>query len=241
MRIDGRQPDQLRDIRITPGYLRFPEGSCLIEWGANRVICAATVTPRVPGWREGSGEGWVTAEYSMLPYASKPRAIRDAVRTNPNSRALEIQRLIGRSLRAVCDLKVFGERTVTIDCDVLEADGGTRTASVTGGFVALALAMAELRRAGQLSQKAQVLRDYCAAVSVGIVESRSVLDLNYLEDSQAETDMNVVMTGGGGLVEVQGTAEGEAFPRTRMDEMLDLAWGGVQQLVAMQKEIVELS
>mgnify|MGYP005851247367 CR=1 FL=1 len=241
MRIDGREANQLRDIEFTPGILRFPEGSCIVQWGRNRVVCAATVTPGVPNWMAGQGRGWLTAEYSMLPYSSKQRVPRDSGRAKPNSRALEIQRLIGRSLRAAVDLKALGERTITIDCDVLEADGGTRTASITGGFVALALAMQRLRETGQLGQKAVLLTNYVAAVSVGIVEGAPVLDLNYLEDAQAETDMNVVMNAAGEYIEVQGSAEGAPFSRALLDELLALASDGIGQLIERQRQILQLT
>lgn len=241
MRVDGRGPADLREIQITPGYLRFPEGSCLVQWGKNRVICAATVMPEVPGWLKGKGRGWVTAEYSMLPYAGGQRIHRDSGRGKPNGRALEIQRLIGRSLRAAIDLKAFGERMIQVDCDVVEADGGTRTASVTGGFVAMALAIERLRSTGQVAAKKEILKDYIAAVSVGIVEGEPALDLNYLEDSQAETDMNVVMTGRGAFVEVQGSAEGAPFTRGQHDAMLALAEDGIRRLVELQKSIVGIS
>ncbi|MEQ8822099.1 MAG: ribonuclease PH [Sumerlaeia bacterium] len=236
-RIDGRAPNRLRPVRLVPDYLRFAEGSVLVEWGNNRVICAATVENGVPGWLIGQGQGWVTAEYAMLPRSSKQRIMRDANRNKPNSRGIEIQRLIGRSIRSVVDLKAFGERTILIDCDVLEADGGTRTASITGAFVALALAIRKLREAGQIGKK-PILTDYLAAVSVGIVEGRPVLDLDYLEDSQAETDMNVVMTGAGKYVEVQGTAEGAPFSAKELQALLALAGEGIGQLIAAQKEVV---
>ncbi|MBI5154925.1 ribonuclease PH [Candidatus Poribacteria bacterium] len=241
MRIDGRGADQLREVRVTPNYLRFAEGSCLIEWGKNKVLCAATVEPAVPPWLAGKGGGWVTAEYAMLPRSSKQRVPRDAGRTRPNARAIEIQRLIGRALRAATDMKAFGERMITIDCDVIEADGGTRTASITGGFVAMALAIRNLREAGQIARTATILNNYVAAASVGIVEGRAVLDLNYLEDSQAETDMNVVMTSAGDFIEVQGTAEARPYTRAQLDEMLALAKHGIDQLIAIQRGIVELS
>lgn len=240
MRIDRRQPDQLRPVEIVPDVLRYAEGSCEVRWGNNRVLCAATVENAVPGWLAGSGKGWVTAEYSMLPRSSKQRIMRDANRNRPNSRGLEIARIIGRSLRAVVDLKAFGERQIIVDCDVIEADGGTRTASITGGFVALALALKKMRENEQLGKNARILRDYLAAVSVGIVEGRAVLDLNYFEDAQAETDFNVVMTGSGEFVEVQGTAEAAPFSRAALDEMLDLAGKGIGELVAAQKAVVEL-
>ena len=238
-RIDGRAPNQLRELKFTPNYLRFAEGSVLLEWGNNKIICAATVSPKVPPWMVGKGAGWVTAEYSMLPRSSKQRVPRDAYRNYPNSRAIEIQRLIGRALRAICDMDAFGERMITIDCDVVEADGGTRTASITGGFVALALAIENLRNSGQIGKK-PILKDYLAAVSVGIVEGRPVADLNYMEDSQAETDMNVVMTGNGDYVEIQGTAEEKPFTPNQLQDLLALAHASTQQLIAMQKEIVRI-
>ncbi len=241
IRIDRRQPDQLRDVEIIPNVLRYAEGSCEIRWGNNRVLCAATVEGTVPKWLAGKGKGWITAEYSMLPRSSKQRIMRDAERRKPNSRAIEIQRIIGRSLRAVVDMKAFGERMITVDCDVIEADGGTRTASITGGFVALALALQKLREEQQLGKNATILTDYLAAASVGIVEGQPVLDLNYLEDSQAETDMNVVMTGSGSFVEIQGTAEGKVFSRSELDSLLSLAETGIGRLVEIQKEIVGLT
>lgn len=241
MRIDGREAGQIRPVTITPNYLRFAEGSALIEWGKNKVICAATVEQRVPPYLVGSGTGWVTAEYSMLPRSAKQRIQRDNGRGKPNARGIEIQRLIGRSLRAVVDLKAFGERSITVDCDVIESDGGTRTASITGAFVALALAVERLRRDGAISQNARILKDYLAAVSVGIVEGKPVADLNYLEDSTAHTDMNVVMTGGGNFVEIQGTAEREAFPHSQLLEMLDLAGHAIRDVIEIQKSLVTLS
>lgn len=240
MRIDGRAADQLREITFTPNYLRFAEGSVLVQWGKNKVLCAATVEQRVPGWLIGSGTGWVTAEYSMLPRSAKQRIQRDAQRGKPNSRGLEISRLIGRSLRASVDLNVLGERTILLDCDVIESDGGTRTASITGAFLAMALAAKQLKEDQQISQKNPLLRDYVAAVSVGVVEGQPVIDLNYLEDSTADTDMNVVMTGSGDFVELQGTAEKKAFTDEQLASMLQLARGGCSTLVAMQREIVEL-
>jgi ribonuclease PH len=240
MRIDKRQPEELREITIEANPLRFAEGSCEIRWGRNRILCAATVEGAVPRWLAGQGKGWVTAEYAMLPRSSRQRITRDSQRQKPNSRALEIQRIIGRSLRAVVDLKALGERTITIDCDVIEADGGTRCASITGGFIALALAARQMREQEQLGKNARLLKDYVAAVSVGIVEGRRVVDLNYMEDSQAETDMNIVMTGSGNFVEVQGTAEGEAFPREDLDALLDLGSRAVARLVEIQKSVVNI-
>lgn len=240
MRIDGRSASQLREIKITPDYLRFAEGSVLIEWGKNKVICAATVESRVPPHLIGSGQGWVTAEYAMLPRSAKQRIQRDTGRGKPNSRGIEIQRLIGRSLRAIVDLKAFGERSIQIDCDVIESDGGTRTASITGAFVALGLAIERLRTQEQIGRNAVILKDYLAAVSVGIVEGKPVVDLNYLEDSTAETDMNVVMTAGGKFVEVQGTAEKDPFSGEHLQEMLSLARGAVAEIAAIQKGILKL-
>lgn len=241
LRIDKRELNQLREIELIPNPLRFAEGSCEVRWGQNRILCAATLEPKVPGWMDGKGKGWVTAEYAMLPRSGKQRIQRDANKGKTNSRAVEIQRLIGRSLRAVVDLEAFGERMLTVDCDVIEADGGTRTASITGGFTALALAIDSLRKNQQVGQKAKILKDYLAAVSVGIVEGRPVLDLCYLEDSQAETDMNVVMTGAGKFVEIQGTAEGEAFSRDELDELLGLAKEGIDHLVAKQRELIDIN
>jgi ribonuclease PH len=241
MRIDKREAEDLREIVIDANPLRFAEGSCEIRWGRNRILCAVTVEGTVPKWLAGQGKGWVTAEYAMLPRSTRQRIVRDSQRSKPNSRALEIQRIIGRSLRAVVDLKALGERTITVDCDVIEADGGTRTACITGGYVALALAAKQMREQEQLGKNAKLLKDYVAAVSVGIVEGRRVVDLNYMEDSQAETDMNIVMTGEGRFVEVQGTAEGEAFPREELDALLDMGSRAVSRLVALQKTIVDIA
>lgn len=236
MRVDGRQLDELRSVRITPGYLRFAEGSALIEWGKNKVLCAATVENRVPPHLIGRGTGWVTAEYAMLPRSAKQRIPRDSSRSGPNGRSIEIQRLIGRSLRMAVDLKALGERSILIDCDVLESDGGTRTAAITGGWVALATAVKMLRETGQAS--AGIIKRQVAAVSVGVVEGRSVVDLNYLEDSQAETDMNVVMTDAGEFIELQGTAESQPFSRNQLDGLLALASKGVGELLAVQAAAV---
>jgi ribonuclease PH len=201
-------------------------------------MCTATVDNRVPGWLRGQGKGWVTAEYSMLPGSTPQRTMRDANRHTPAARSLEIQRLIGRSLRAVTDLRGLGERQIIVDCDVLQADGGTRTASVTGGFIALALAMKRTVEAGQMSRI--LLKDFCAATSVGLVEGRPVLDLAYLEDSQADTDLNLVMTGSGGIIEIQGTAEGRPFAREDLGALLDLAKIGIDQLVQIQKSVLQV-
>lgn len=238
IRIDRRAPDQLRNVEIIPNVLRHAEGSCEIRWGNNRVLCAATVEGQVPKWMAGQGTGWVTAEYSMLPRSSRQRIQRDVERPKPNARGIEIARIIGRSLRAIVDMKAFGERSVIIDCDVIEADGGTRTASITGGYVALALAIKKLREMEQIGKNATILTDHLAAVSVGIVEGQPVLDLNYLEDSQAETDMNVVMTGGGKFVEIQGTAERRAFTPEELHRMLAMAGDGIRKLVDLQKQAI---
>jgi ribonuclease PH len=231
-RPSGRAADALRAVRITRGYTRHAEGSVLVEFGSTKVICTASVQEKVPGFLKGQGQGWVTAEYGMLPRSTNTRMDREASRGKQSGRTQEIQRLIGRALRAVVDLKALGERTVTIDCDVLQADGGTRTAAITGGFVALADAVDTLlkRRAIQ----ANPLHGQVAAVSVGIYRGTPVLDLDYAEDSNAETDMNVVMNSGGAFVEVQGTAEGHAFRRHELDQLLDLASAGIGRLHAAQ-------
>ena len=231
-RIDGRAADQLRPVTITRKYLRFAEGSVLIAMGDTKVICTATVEERVPPFLQGTGKGWMTAEYAMLPRSCPKRVPRESSSGRVGGRTHEIQRLIGRSLRAVYDLSSFGERTVYIDCDVIQADGGTRTASITGAYVAAHDALSELVSRGILSRVP--VRDAVAAVSVGIVNGRPSLDLNYAEDSRAEVDMNVVMTGEGRFVEVQGTAEAAAYSRGELDAMLDLAARGVAELNAAQ-------
>ena len=233
MRRNGRKPDELRSVRITRGYTRHAEGSVLIEFGDTRVLCTASIDDKVPPFLKGQGRGWVTAEYGMLPRATNTRTQREAAAGKQSGRTQEIQRLIGRSLRAVTDLGVLGERTVHIDCDVIQADGGTRTASITGAFVALHDAARLL--ADRQAMTVWPLREFVAAVSVGIYEGVPVLDLDYAEDSQCETDMNVVMTGDGGLVEVQGTAEGAPFSRAQLDAMVDLASAGIRQLIAAQR------
>ena len=233
-RSDARVPDALRPVRITRRYTIHAEGSVLIEFGGTRVLCTASVEEKVPGHKKGSGEGWVTAEYGMLPRATHTRGDREAARGKQSGRTQEIQRLIGRSMRSVFDLKKLGERTIYIDCDVLQADGGTRTASITGAFVAAQDAVSGLLASGKL--KTTPILDQVAAISVGIVRGTPVLDLDYLEDSAAGTDMNVVMTGAGKYVEVQGTAEGAAFSRQDMDALLDLAEKGIRELVALQRE-----
>ncbi|MEJ8840205.1 ribonuclease PH [Ramlibacter sp. AN1133] len=230
----GRAPDQLRPVRITRGFTIHAEGSVLIEFGNTRVLCTASVEDRVPPHKRGSGEGWVTAEYGMLPRATHTRGDREAARGKQSGRTQEIQRLIGRSLRAVFDLKKLGERTITLDCDVLQADGGTRTAAITGAFVAAQDAVGKLIATGALAESP--ITGPVAAISVGIVEGTPLLDLEYIEDVACDTDMNVVMTGAGHYVEVQGTAEGAAFTRAEMDELLRLADKGISELVAMQRE-----
>jgi ribonuclease PH len=232
MRASGRAPDELRPVRITRGYTHHAEGSVLVEFGETRVLVTASVEDGVPSFMRGRGEGWVTAEYGMLPRATHTRSAREAARGRQGGRTLEIQRLIGRSLRAVVDARALGERTVTLDCDVLQADGGTRTASITGAYVALADAMGALQRRRAIA--ASPLHGQVAAVSVGIVDGRPVVDLDYAEDSNAETDMNVVMNNGGGFIEVQGTAEGHAFRRHELDALLDLAAAACQRLFAAQ-------
>jgi len=232
-RSEGRAANALRPLRITRGYTRHAEGSVLIEFGQTRVLCTASVEERVPPHKKGSGEGWVTAEYGMLPRATHTRSSREAAKGKQSGRTQEIQRLIGRSLRAVFDLKLLGERTITLDCDVLQADGGTRTAAITGAFVAAQDAVATLLASSKLS--ASPIRDHVAAISVGIVDGTPLLDLEYTEDSACDTDMNVVMTGAGGFVEVQGTAEGAAFSRDELSQLLQLASDGIATLVQAQK------
>ncbi|MEL7022470.1 MAG: ribonuclease PH [Pseudomonadota bacterium] len=233
-RPSGRAADQLRTVRIETDFTCHAAGSVLISCGQTRVLCTASVEERVPPFLRGKGQGWVTAEYGMLPGSTHTRSGREAARGKQSGRTQEIQRLIGRSLRAVTDLKALGERTVTLDCDVLQADGGTRTASITGAYVALALAVGRLMTAGTL--KRNPLQGAVGAVSVGIYRGLPVLDLDYPEDSEAETDMNVVMNDAGAFIEVQGTAEGHAFRREELDALLDLAAAGIQDLIAAQRE-----
>jgi len=233
MRPSGRSATQLRAVRITRHFTRHAEGSVLIEMGDTQVICTASVEESVPPFLKGKGEGWVTAEYGMLPRATHTRSKREAASGKQSGRTQEIQRLIGRSLRAVVDLKALGERQISIDCDVIQADGGTRCASITGAFVALSDAVAKLIADGKLS--ASPIRDHVAAVSVGIVDGQPVLDLDYPEDSGCDTDMNVVMTGAGGFVELQGTAEGTPFTREQMNALIGLAQNGIDELVAQQR------
>jgi len=239
MRPSRRRPDELRPIAIDRHYTRHAEGSVLVAFGDTRVICTASLEEGVPGFLRGRGQGWVTAEYGMLPRATHTRTDREAARGRQSGRTQEIQRLIGRSLRAVTDLEKLGERTVKLDCDVIQADGGTRTASVTGAFVALHDAVGTLIEGGVLP--ASPIRDFVAAVSVGLVEGVPVLDLDYAEDSDCETDMNVVMTGSGGFVEVQGTAEGAPFSAAQMAALLALAKQGIAELIAKQKAALGLS
>lgn len=238
MRSDQRTPDQIRPVKITPGYLLTAEGSALIEVGYTRVLCAASVEDTVPQFLRGSGKGWVTAEYAMLPRATVTRTPREVNKGKPSGRTHEIQRLIGRSLRAVVNMAALGERTVTLDCDVLQADGGTRTASITGAFVAMALALRQMTAFGAF--KSMPVVDYVAATSVGLVNGETLADLSYEEDSQADVDMNVVMTGTGRFVEVQATAEKIPFDQAQMGRLLEMARIGIAQLVEIQRSIVVL-
>jgi len=233
MRIDQREPGQLRPIKVTIDYLMTAEGSALIEAGNTRVLCAASIEESVPSFLRGSGKGWVTAEYSMLPRATATRTAREVSKGRATGRTMEIQRLIGRSLRSVVDLEALGERSVILDCDVLQADGGTRTTAITGAYIAMSVALRQLVRFGAL--KKSPVRDFVAATSVGIVGGTPMLDLCYQEDSQAEVDMNVVMTGSGRFVEVQATAEKTPFDQQQLDSLLALARAGIEQLIAIQK------
>jgi ribonuclease PH len=235
-RIDGRMSADLRPTRLTPGFLLHAEGSVLIEVGRTRVVCSASVEDRVPPFLRNTGKGWVTAEYGMLPRATSTRTQREATAGKVGGRTQEIQRLIGRSLRSVTRLPELGERTIWVDCDVIQADGGTRTASITGGFVAMVLAMQKMREAGQI--KAIPVSDYVAATSVGVVGGMPMLDLAYEEDSRADVDMNIVKTGDGRFIEVQGTAEGAPFERQALDDLMALGDKGIQELVGLQRTIV---
>lgn len=240
-RHDGRAPGQLRPVRIHRSFTKYAEGSVLIEMGDTKVLCTASVEDRVPSWLRGQGTGWVTAEYGMLPRSTATRTVREATRGHQGGRTMEIQRLIGRALRAVVDLSWLGECTITLDCDVIQADGGTRTAAITGAFVALvdSLAYMQTELAHELPRPGEPLlpvSDFVAAVSVGIVDGQPVLDLDFKEDAAAEVDMNVVMTGGGGMIEVQGTAEGALFDRRTLNRLLDLAEEGIGRLVEAQRE-----
>jgi ribonuclease PH len=235
MRHDGRKVDQLRKVDIVNDFVIHPEGSVLISVGNTKVICNASIEDRVPPFMRGEGKGWITAEYSMLPRATEQRTIRESSKGKISGRTMEIQRLIGRALRAVVDLKALGERTIWIDCDVIQADGGTRTASITGAFVAMTVALGKLLNEGKI--KALPITDFLAAVSVGVdAEHGEILDLNYLEDSSAQVDMNVIMTSKGSLVEIQGTGEEATFSRSQLNSMLDLAEQGIQTLIEYQKE-----
>ncbi|AHH94631.1 ribonuclease PH [Kutzneria viridogrisea] len=239
VRADGRSDDALREIRITRGYQQWPAGSVLVEFGNTRVLCAASVTEGVPRWRAGSGLGWVTAEYAMLPSATHTRGDRESIKGRVGGRTHEISRLVGRSLRACIDLAALGENTIVIDCDVIQADGGTRTAAITGAYVALADAVTWLGAAGRLADP-KPLACSVSAVSVGVIDGRVRLDLPYEEDSRAEVDMNVVATDAGTLVEVQGTGEGATFARSTLDQMLDLALAGCAELARLQTEALAL-
>ena len=238
-RSSGRRADALRPVRLQRHYTKHAEGSVLVCFGDTQVLCTASVEEKVPPFKRGSGEGWLTAEYGMLPRATHTRSDREAAKGKQSGRTQEIQRLIGRSLRSVFDLKALGERTISLDCDVLQADGGTRTAAITGAFVAAHDAVSVLLARGQLA--ASPLRDFVAAISVGVVHGVPLLDLEYTEDSACDTDMNVVMTGSGGFVEVQGTAEGAPFSRAEMDQLLALAGQGIAELVALQKQALGLA
>lgn len=235
MRIDGREWDELRPVQMKPGFVDYPEGSVLIEMGGTRVLCNATVEDSVPAWRRGSGAGWITAEYALLPRSTHQRTRRET--RGLGGRTQEIRRLIGRSLRSGADLARLGERTVILDCDVLQADGGTRTAAITGAYVAMALALKQLEEQGELPP--DVLISQVAAISLGLVDGHLLLDLCYAEDSAATADFNIVMMGDGRLVEVQGTAEGESFGRDQVDAVLDLAWRGIRELLALQQEVLD--
>jgi ribonuclease PH len=235
-RTDGRASDELRPARITPGFLPYAEGSVLIEMGNTRVVCSASLEDRVPPFLRNTGQGWLTAEYAMLPRATQTRTGREIGRGGPSGRTHEIQRLIGRSLRAVADMKALGERTITLDCDVLQADGGTRTAAITGAYVAFALASRQLIKSGKITRS--LTTNQVAAVSVGIVGNTPLLDLKYDEDSKAEVDMNIVCTGDGRFIELQGTAEREPFSPAQMDEMIALGVRGIEALIAMQKAVM---
>lgn len=236
MRVDGRAPDEKRPLRIIPGYIKYAEGSVLIELGETKVICTATVEDKIPPHLRDMGQGWITGEYAMIPRSSMQRIPRESSRGKVGGRTHEIQRLIGRSLRTVTDMRRLGERTIMIDCDVIQADGGTRTASITGGFVALVLAVRALQEKNLVGR--DIIKDYVSATSVGIVEGRPVLDLNYLEDSQAEVDMNLVVTGSGDFIEIQGTAERQAFGDDALAEMIRLGRKGTSELALAQAEVL---
>ncbi|MEJ2367500.1 MAG: ribonuclease PH [Acidobacteriota bacterium] len=236
MRSDSREADNLRPVAIQPGYLKYPEGSCLVEFGNTRVVCSATVDEKVPPFLRGAGQGWITAEYGMLPASTQKRTIREASRGRQKGRTQEIQRLIGRSMRCAVDLGAIADKTIWLDCDVIQADGGTRTASVTGAFVALCLALQHLKDAGLINSFP--VKSMVAAVSVGILNQEKLLDLNYEEDSVAEVDMNLVMTNDGKLIEIQGTAEQEPFSKEDLDALIALAKHGIDQLFELQREVL---
>jgi len=238
IRPSQRALNQLRDVAIIRHYTKHAEGSVLVKFGDTHVLCTASIDEKVPGFLKGKGQGWVTAEYGMLPRSTGSRMDREAAKGKQSGRTQEIQRLIGRSLRAIIDLEKLGERSIQIDCDVIQADGGTRTASITGAYVALHDAISTLLKSGKITQSP--LKDSVAAISVGMHQGQAVLDLDYIEDSDCDTDMNVVMTGCGGFVEIQGTAEGEPFSREAMDAMLDLAAFGIKQLTDKQKEVLSV-
>jgi ribonuclease PH len=238
IRPSQRALNQLRDVEIIRHYTKHAEGSVLVKFGDTHVLCTASIDEKVPGFLKGKGQGWVTAEYGMLPRSTGSRMDREAAKGKQSGRTQEIQRLIGRSLRAIIDLQKLGERSIQIDCDVIQADGGTRTASITGAYVALHDAISTLLKSGKITQSP--LKDSVAAISVGMHQGQAVLDLDYIEDSDCDTDMNVVMTGSGGFVEIQGTAEGEPFSREAMDAMLDLAAFGIKQLTDKQKEVLSV-
>ncbi len=235
-RCNDRSPTQLRPVKLTRGYTRYAAGSVLVEYGETRVLCQASVIEKIPPFLKGKGQGWLTAEYGMLPCSTGERMQREAVKGNQSGRTMEIQRLIGRALRAVVDLSKLGERTLQIDCDVIQADGGTRTASITGAFVALCDAVRMLLTQGAI--QFNPILDHVAATSVGLVKGCPLLDLDYAEDSSCDTDMNVVMTGKGGLIEIQGTAEGQTFTRQELSAMLDLAQQGIEELVNLQRQVL---
>jgi ribonuclease PH len=236
MRRSNRAPDQMRAISLTPGFSRHAEGSCLVKFGDTHVLVTASLEEKAPPFLKGTGKGWVTAEYGMLPRSTHDRMRREAAAGKQSGRTQEIQRLVGRSLRAVCDLAALGERQITIDCDVLQADGGTRTAAITGGFVALSQCVGFMKKTGLMT--APIIKDHVAAISCGIVQGHPVLDLDYEEDSTAETDANFVLTGAGGLVEIQGTAEGAPFTEEQLVALLKLARKGIGELVTLQKEVL---
>ena len=238
MRPSGRAVDQLREVTLEPGFAKYAEGSCLVRFGDTHVLCAASLDDRVPPFLRNRGQGWVTAEYGMLPRSTHTRTDREAARGKQSGRTQEIQRLIGRSLRAVTDLKAIGERQIRLDCDVLQADGGTRTASITGAWVALHIALAGMLKRGLIEK--MPLNDHVAAVSCGLYKESAVLDLDYAEDSNAQADANFVLTGNGGIVEIQGTAEEDPFTRVQCDSLLELAELGIGKLVGLQKQAIEV-